>query len=32
MLKKAILARVPKGTEELNEKAFELGRLLVKGR
>ena len=32
MLKKAILARVPKGTEELNEKAFELGSLLVKGR
>ena len=32
MLKKAILARVPKGTEELNEKAFELGGLLVKGR
>ena len=32
MLKKAILARVPKGTEELNKKAFELGRLLVKGR
>ena len=31
-LKKAILARVPKGTEALNEKAFELGRLLVKGR
>lgn len=32
MLNKAILARVPKGTEELNEKAFELGGLLVKGR
>lgn len=32
MLKKAIFARVPKGTEELNKKAFELGRLLVKGR
>nr|WP_317852129.1 2-oxoacid:acceptor oxidoreductase family protein [Paraclostridium sp. AKS73] len=29
MLKKAILARVPKGTEELNENAFELGRSLV---
>lgn len=29
MLKKAILARVPKGTEELNEKAFELGHSLV---
>ncbi len=24
-IKKAILARVPKGTEELNEKAFEYG-------
>ena len=32
MLKKAILARVPKGTEKLNEKAFELGGLLVKGK
>ena len=32
MLKKAILARVPKGTEELNKKAFELGGLLEKGR
>lgn len=29
MLKKAILSRVPKGTEELNEKAFDLGCLLV---
>lgn len=29
MLKKAILARVPKGTEELNERAFELGGSLV---
>ncbi|MGL5754836.1 MAG: 2-oxoacid:acceptor oxidoreductase family protein [Paraclostridium sp.] len=29
MIKKAILARVPKGTEQLNEKAFELGHSLV---
>ena len=29
MLKKAILARVPKGTENLNERAFELGCSLI---
>ena len=29
MLKKAILDRVPKGTEKLNENAFELGRSLI---
>jgi 2-oxoglutarate ferredoxin oxidoreductase subunit gamma len=29
MLTNAILARVPKGTEELNENAFKLGRSLV---
>ena len=29
-LKKAVLARVPKGTEALNEKALELGMALVK--
>lgn len=30
LLKKAILARVPKGSEELNEKAFELGSSMMK--
>jgi 2-oxoglutarate ferredoxin oxidoreductase subunit gamma len=28
-VKKALLARVPKGTEELNEKAFEAGYALL---
>ena len=29
MLKRAILGRVPKGTEKLNEQAFKLGHSLV---
>jgi 2-oxoglutarate ferredoxin oxidoreductase subunit gamma len=29
-IRKAILDRVPKGTEELNSKAFELGYKLMK--
>jgi len=31
-VRKAILDRVPKGTEELNTKAFELGYALMKER